>query len=127
VTLLPFPPGAAFSVVNGYRAINDNGAVVGWSDHNAWIWTSAQGSVLLTPLVPAGWTIYNAYGINNNGQILAIGYYGSGATQWLELTPTVPGTPAPSSLTLLIVGAALLGTCLMFRGAGPSPAEPAAN
>jgi uncharacterized membrane protein len=115
VTLLPFPPGGVFSVVNGYRAINDNGAVVGWSDQNAWIWTSAQGSVLLTPQVPSGWTIYNAYGINNNGQILAIGYYGSGPTQWLELTPNVSATPAPSGLTLVLLAAALLGVCWMVR------------
>ena len=86
-TAIPLPPGASTSVINGFSNINDSGAVVGSSNAGAWLWTSSQGAVLLNTVVPSGWAILDAYGISNNGLILAVASYSGGANQWVQLSP----------------------------------------
>jgi probable HAF family extracellular repeat protein len=60
------------------RGINKSGQVVGWSDNSSgqrrgFLYDSANGMKDLNDSIPAdlGWTIYEAAGINNYGQIAA--------------------------------------------------------
>jgi probable HAF family extracellular repeat protein len=74
-------------------ALNDSGRVVGASDssagRHAFVWQSKVGMTDLNTLIPAGsgWTLYYAYGINTNGQIVGSGNQGGRGLGYL-LTPT---------------------------------------
>src|SRR5215204_6040150 len=63
------------------KGINISGQVVGWSDNSSgerrgFLYDSANGMKDLNDLIPAdsGWTIYEAAGINTDGQIAATGW-----------------------------------------------------
>lgn len=61
----------------------------------------------LVPGLPAGWSIYKATDINNNGQIIAIARDASGVSHGVMLTPsTTTATPpplAPNGLTSNVI------------------------
>jgi probable HAF family extracellular repeat protein len=100
-------PGADQTYATG---INDQGVIVGHSLHTALspsgyrAFVSTDGQTLqdLTLLVdPAsGWTVQQATGINNGGQIVAYGDHNGGVTHALLLTP-IPEPAAPASLCIL--------------------------
>jgi hypothetical protein len=83
---IPLPPRATTSSVT-FGAINNSGAVVGYSDAGGWIWTASRGTETLGDLAPRGWHIIQGISISNEGLILATGFQ-NGATQYLELVPT---------------------------------------
>jgi hypothetical protein len=77
----------------GPGSINNSGAVVGFSDVGGWIWTPAEGTAMLSTLVPEGWNIIDGVSISNSGLILARGIYKNSAYQYLVLTPATVGRP----------------------------------
>jgi hypothetical protein len=86
-TAIPLPTGAT-TLPRPSVAINDAGFVVGTSDAGGWIWSAGDGTVLLNNFVPAGWVIQGAISISNNGLILAVGSFNSGASQYVVLAPS---------------------------------------
>jgi probable HAF family extracellular repeat protein len=94
--------GGGFSF--GY-AINDSGQVVGWTSvaenpyqHHAFVTgPDGVGMTDLNSLVHLldGWVLIEARGINNAGQVIALG--------------TVAFIPEPESYALLLAGLALIG------------------
>jgi hypothetical protein len=73
-TIIPVPAGWQSL---GPLALNDAGQVVGLviasggQSTSAFLWDSVNGTRLLNSLVPSGWNITKATGINNSGQIAA--------------------------------------------------------
>src|SRR6185437_12651451 len=67
----------------GPNAINHSGQVVGTASGpsgpatRAWIWTGSGSVTDLNGLIPkkTGWTMQDAYGINDAGQIVGAGQY----------------------------------------------------
>jgi hypothetical protein len=113
---IPLPQGAANSYTSGYQSVlNNSGTVVGSSDAGGWIWSSTLGTVLLNTQVPAGWNVLDAYGINNAGVIAAQVTFKGGPLQYVELVPAVPTTPAPSTLTLVVIAASGVAIWAAFR------------
>jgi hypothetical protein len=110
---IPLPSGATTATVN-YQSLNDLGMVVGSSNAGSWIWDASGGTRVLTSLVPPGWYVTNAISISGNGLILAQAFQGCcGGNQYVELIPAAPsGTPAPSTLTLLLISAIFCGIWL---------------
>ena len=128
------PGGDATSYVHG---INSLGQAVGQSaiglhpgqqyqDHHAFLWTpttpnGTTGAIvdldsLLDPATSAGWEIFAAYGINDRGQIAAMGFYDpdgpfgrNAVVRGVLLTPAIP---EPSSFLLIALGAAIAGSTL---------------
>lgn len=100
--------------------INDAGSVVGetefslrgmlWYHDRAYaldhLWDGAQYP---------GWSLVNAWGINDSGDILARGVGPMGEDGQFLLSP-LP-VPEPGNVTLLLVGFALLATCRFARPA----------
>jgi len=99
--------------------INDMGQVVGVSKsfvsgpERAFVWTSANGMIDLNTVLDAsgdGWFLYDAYAINDAGQIAGYGASPvTGESQAFLLTPI----PEPSSLLALLCG--LGGVGMMWR------------
>jgi hypothetical protein len=104
-TAIPFPPGGADVSVT-LQSVNNLGTVVGSSTVGGWIWDATNGTRLLNSLVPSGWSVTAAASISSNGLILAIASLNGGANQFVELSPALPSTPAPSTLALFLIGAA---------------------
>src|SRR5580700_2869848 len=94
--LIPPPIGATYSGLSG-GCINNSGMVVGFTEVGGWIWDAINGSVPLNNLVPAGWYVYNAISISNNGHILALATFEGGPYQYVDLCPT--GVPAAPTLS----------------------------
>jgi hypothetical protein len=101
---IPLPPGATTATLS-HGSLNNSGVIVGQSDAGGWIWDAANGTRLLNGLVPTGWNVTNGVSISNSGLILAQASYQGGASQYVELVPAgLPGTPAPSTLVLVLIG-----------------------
>jgi hypothetical protein len=60
--------------------------------------------------VTPGWNITWAYGISEDGLILAEGTYNGGSSQYLELAPNIAATPEPGTIFLACAGAFMLLT-----------------
>jgi hypothetical protein len=88
-TAIPLPFGATIATAT-WNSLNNSGQVVGSSDAGAWIWDAVNGTRLLNTLVPAAWKLDGAFGISNNGLILASASYNDGPDQYVELTPVTP-------------------------------------
>jgi probable HAF family extracellular repeat protein len=87
-------------------AINNSGQIVGYfstsGGSDAFLYTGSGPMVDLNNLIAgAGWTLEEATGINDSGQIVGYGVNPSGQTHAFLLTPS----PEPSTLVLLGVGA----------------------
>ena len=101
--------GGDYSQASG---INDEGDVVGESDYDAaqdahaFLYTGGQMVDLNSVIDPnSRWTLVNADAINDNGQIVGIGFSPNGDEHAFLLTPT----PEPSTFVLLAVaGCSLL-------------------
>jgi probable HAF family extracellular repeat protein len=102
--------GGGYSNAEG---INDNGEIVGFSyaagydgQQHAFLDLNGEPMQDLHNLISSnsGWTLEDAVGINNNGQIVGYGINPSGQTGVFLLTPT----PEPSTIDLLSVGAITL-------------------
>lgn len=99
------PPGSAFDAVSSSAvSINDLGQVVGnyftaTGQSRPFIWSAATGIMDLNTVVPAssGLTLGGVAGINNHGQIVATGNFGTTGHPFL-LTP-VPGDTTPPVIT----------------------------
>jgi probable HAF family extracellular repeat protein len=98
-------------------SINDLGQVVGHSvgsaaDAGSWrafLYTDGAMIDLNAMIDPAsGWQIVDAKGINNSGQIVAMGYKAGVGTQALRLDLASP-VPEPATTAMLLAGAGLLG------------------
>jgi probable HAF family extracellular repeat protein len=92
------------------RAINDAGQVVGYSNlskgssqYHAFLYQNGK-MIDLNSLIPpeTHFTLLQAFGINNQGQIVGTGVGPDGSQQAFVLTPT--DAPEPSSLMLLGIG-----------------------
>lgn len=97
--------------------INDLGQVVGrsYTDSSERGFLYTGGAMLdLNALVDPtlGWTIFEARGINNDGQIAAYGYKEGVGYRAVRLDP-VSNIPEPGSFALLLTGVGLLG---LIRG-----------
>ena len=105
-------PGTSISEAHG---INDGGQIVGYTEtpsgyggfyaYHAFI--DSDGTMTdLNSLIAAnsGWTLINAEGINNSGQIVGYGTNPSGQTDAFLLTPV----PEPATDALSVAGAAML-------------------
>ena len=99
-------------------AINSSGAVVGYmtpplgfGNLEAFLYS---GGVMqdLDNLVPPGWGVYQAWSINDRGQIVGYGHGGHAVL----LTPENAGVPEPSGLVLLASG--LVGLLAVRRRRG---------
>jgi hypothetical protein len=86
---ISLPAGGVQSTVSS-QSLNNLGVVVGTSD-GGWIWDAADGTVLLSSLVPAGWYVEDAMSISNNGLILAYASFNGGPYEYVELA-AVPVT-----------------------------------
>ncbi|HEY1754046.1 MAG TPA: hypothetical protein VGG72_01525 [Bryobacteraceae bacterium] len=110
------PPSGGVTTTIALGSLNNSGVVVGSADGTGWIWDATNGTRLLTSLVPSGWSVGSAISISNNGLILAMASYNGAPPHWVELTPSLspvlPSTPAPSTLTLLLIGVIF---CLGWR------------
>lgn len=96
--------------------INDAGVVVGSLEysarHDAFIYTPDSGTVDLNSLLDSAsqdWTLSEAYGINNLGQIVGYGFDETGLQHAFLLTPV----PEPSSILALLCG--LSGVIVLRR------------
>lgn len=101
--------------------INDLGQVVGRSydadstSMRGFLYTGGAMLDLNALVDPAlGWTILEADGINNKGQIAAYGYKEGVGFQALRLDP-VSNVPEPASSAMLLVGLGLLGAMTRRR------------
>ena len=84
--------------------INNAGDVIGYSGGSGFLYHNGQMTALDSLIDPSlGWTISDAYGINNVGQIIGIGNQGA-----FLMTPHAAPTPAPSSLLVLLAGGGML-------------------
>ncbi len=122
VTLIPLPTGANFELFVG---INNSGDVVGTaSNGSTWIWDPVGGLQLLSTLVPAGWTVQSAWGINDLGQIVGdasftdpnTGNSSQSAASFsgpVILTPLA--TPEPGTLSMMFAAMAVFGAAWIVR------------
>ncbi len=99
--------------------INDAGQVVGHSaataGNRAFLWS---GGVLqdLNGLIDAsGWTLTNARGINNLGQVVGWGFDADGAQRGFLLTPVSAAVPEPSTWAMMLPGFFGLGAVIRRR------------
>jgi len=98
----------------GY-SINDNGVIVGDAGSNIAFSTDKapfiyeNGTITdLNTLIPSdsGWTLYDAFDINNNGEIVGSGYY-NGSVHAFLLEPQA-AVPEPASMLLFGIGSVLM-------------------
>ena len=92
--------------------INESGQIVGWANTNggashAFIYSNGEMVDLNALIDPtSGWTLHEAYAINNSGQVVGAGANALGTTRAFLLTPV------PEPTTLLIMGLGLVGLSL---------------
>jgi probable HAF family extracellular repeat protein len=99
---------------NGWvpEAINTSGDIVGRTSNRAVLWSGGVGADLTALIDPTGhWTLSDAVGVNDAGQIAAIGTNQLGQTRGLLLTPV----PEPSALALAAAAAAGLTSRRIWR------------
>jgi hypothetical protein len=92
------------------QAINDSGLIAGYeyvstvpTTASAYVWGTTAGSgVQLSTLVSnlGGWSLQEALGVDNSGDIVGLGVTAGGASDAFLLTPT----PEPSTLLLTVSG-----------------------
>ena len=83
--------GATYDQANG---VNDSGVIVGTSNGHAFIWDNVNKmrdmNTVFASIIPANWTLLDAYAIDNNGDIVGYGS-NNGTQQGFLLTPALPG------------------------------------
>jgi hypothetical protein len=111
------PPISGFANNFGSVFINDHGVVVGVDLSNAgnggFIWDPVDGTRQLSTLLPTGWTIISADGINDSGQIVALGSFMGGATEAVLLDPLA--APEPSTISMMLATIAFFATIHFAR------------
>ena len=84
---VPYMSSAAYGV-NSHEQVVGRSTTDSLGHDHGFIWDVVRGIRDLNDLVPAGWTIQWATGINDAGQIVAIGSFGTGGqTLALRLDP----------------------------------------
>lgn len=86
----------------GYSDISGDGAIHAFVSSGS---SMADLNSLLDPVSGLGWTIYRGTGINDGGQIVAIGSGGAGEIHAVLLTPV----PEPSTYALMLAGLGMVG------------------
>jgi hypothetical protein len=126
ITLIP--PPAGYSGQGAY--INDEGIVVGNArpmgpgNDVGFIWDPVNGTQLVSSLLPPGWTILGADGINDSGQIIAYGSLtapGSPSASFtgpIILTPLA--TPEPGTLSMMFAAMIVAGVLQIVRKRKPT-------
>jgi probable HAF family extracellular repeat protein len=82
--------------------VNKDGTIVGQSEispgvNHAFVWTNGAGMQDLNGLVlTPGWTLQEARGINDKGQIVGFGINPQGQTHAFLLTPESDAVPPPA-------------------------------
>jgi probable HAF family extracellular repeat protein len=119
--------------------VNDNGSVVGYSltqgnaASHAFLYTNGVMTDLNSLLpIGSGWTITEAYGIDNSGNIVGAGVF-NGVQYAVELIDPPSGGPSgatqqnlqsplatPEPLTALLMGSGLVAAGVLFRRKGKS-------
>lgn len=106
------------TVMSRARAINSHGQVVGFSSATsgwrATLWDQVTGlpTDLNTLVDPAlGWSLDQAYDINERGEIIGIGFNRAGQQVGFLLSP-LSGVPEPNEWLLMVVGFGALGTII---------------
>ena len=84
--------------------INNHRQVVGRLGFGGWIWDEASGFRNLNDLLPTGWRLVSAEGINDAGQIVAQALDASNTFWTVRLDPV----PEPSTALLMAAGGALI-------------------
>lgn len=100
--------------------INASGEVVGLSytadnAQRAFLYSGANMTDLNSLIDPrSGWTLSNASGINDSGQIAANGYHPTVGRRALLLSPIAP-VPEPETYALMLAGLSLVGFAAQRR------------
>jgi hypothetical protein len=102
--LIVLPSGA-----NSPTGLNNHRQAVGRSGFGGWIWDEANGLRNLQDLLPAGWTLVSAEGINDAGQIVAQ------AINSNQNFLTVRLDPVPEPATTVLVAAGLALVCVRMK------------
>lgn len=113
VQMIANPYGWAYA---GANSMNNHGQFVGnardvggsGAEH-AFLWDNGTAIDLEALLGGQGWTLENAYNINEKGQILVDAKRANGERTTLFLAPTATPTPIPAALPLFASGLAALG------------------
>jgi uncharacterized membrane protein len=120
-TALAMLPGTSQDFVSG---INDAGLIVGQDGNFATLWANGKAINLnaeLASALPAGVTLENAVGINNEGQIATEGSNGQIYVLTPSTAPEIDAGSATSGLALLLGSLGVLRGRRPVTGAEPSP------
>jgi probable HAF family extracellular repeat protein len=98
----------SFGGVTSVYGINNLGQVVGRSNGAGFLYTDGQMIDLTTLLDTPGWTVSDAFGINDAQQIAALVVDAAGNAGYVRLD-LMPAVPEPQALSLLLAGLGFLG------------------
>lgn len=99
--------------INKYGEVVGDSKTAGNAATAGFLYSSGQMTDLNTRLFTPGFTVIDAYAINDQGQIAAIGLH-NGLTRALLLDPAFAAAPEPSAALALALGALLAGG-LVFK------------
>lgn len=107
---------------SGAKGMNDSGKIVGYSStasgaYHATLWSGGTTTDLVSLIDPsilgAGWELWSAIDINDNGWIVGNATNSTGQTRAFLLTPNIATVPLPHTAWLL--GSGLLGLISVAR------------
>ena len=110
--------------INNHNLVVGSSNVLGDAGSHAFLYTDGRMTDLNSLIDPAsGWTIHDAYDINDFGQIAATGCR-AGQCLALRLDVAALAAPEPSTWVTLLCGLGLLIVSLWLRRAPPNFRKP---